>query len=151
MNPFRRKWRYYLVTILVILGVMWLLRHVAIGYYAQGRALEDCINCGRTTAAQVHHLDYLGGCFDTFTVIVALLGGMFGLLVPAWCDFATMPTLLPAPKPVGNKQTMAAPGIEQDSTIDNHTTGAFEAIMRLELPPIFWKATSRERLRDYTT
>ena len=151
MNPFKRKWRYYLITILVILGIMWVLRHAAIGYYAHGRALQYCTSCGRNTAAQVHHLDYIGGVFDTFTVIVALLGGFFAVLVPAWCDFVEMPTLLPAPRPVGDKQLLAAPAIEHDSTIPNHTNGAFEAIMRLELPPIFWKATSRERLRDYTT
>lgn len=81
MQHFKRYWPVYLVTLLAILGGMWMLRSRAIGYYAQASALQACTHCIHVTPAHLHHLDYLGGVCDTYAVIVGLLFGFIWVAV----------------------------------------------------------------------
>lgn len=107
MLHLKRSWPYYMVTLLAILGGMWLLRRKAISYYAHAHTLRlicvigqwSHVSCTRAATAQIHHLEYLGGVFDTFAVIVGLLFG-FVWAAALYIGTYTSPLYDNEPKPV---------------------------------------------------
>lgn len=144
MRHLKRCWPYYLVTLLVILGGIWLLRREAIGYYAHARTLRlicvigqwSHINCTPTTATQIHHLEYLGGKFDVYAVCVGLL---FGFI---WGVVLYINTYMSALYDNDSKSTLAATRAQRITKAGKVTTAGFDELMEEAMDPGFVQATS---------
>jgi hypothetical protein len=153
MRHLKRYWYCYLAAVLAILGGMWTLRHKAVDYYAHAQALRECLShrvqngsCAHISMAQIHHLEYLGGAFDTYAVIVGLLFGFIWfvvLFINTYMSslYDTKPQ--PVPDTVGiMKQLLAATRVQRNAQSGKVSAAGFDTLMEQEMDASYVQATS---------